>query len=64
MYLNNSPYCDAEGSSQLISCLHDEINNSDPIIGEKITNWDCIDSIDLKRVKDAHMTKLEKCTLV
>ena len=33
VYLNSSPYRDAEGSSQLRSCLHDTIINFDPRIG-------------------------------
>ena len=33
VYLNGSPYRYAEGLSQLISCLHDAIINSAPIIG-------------------------------
>ena len=32
VYLQGSPYRDAEGSSQLISCLHDSIMNAAPII--------------------------------
>ena len=31
-----SPYSDAEGSSQLRTCLHDAINNDAPRIGGKI----------------------------
>ena len=33
MYPKVSPYSDAEGSSQIISCIHDAIINADPIIG-------------------------------
>ena len=36
VYLQGSPYCDAEGSSQVRSCLHDAIINSSPRIGG---NW-------------------------
>ena len=34
--ITGSPYRDAEGSPQHRSCLHDEIINAAPIIGEKI----------------------------
>ena len=33
VYLNGSPYCDAKGSSQLRSCLHDATIDASPIIG-------------------------------
>ena len=48
VYLNGSPYRYAEGSSQLILCLHDAIINAAPIIGGKLTNWGCIDSVHLE----------------
>ena len=35
VYLKDSPCCDAEVSSQIISCLHDAIINAAPRIGEK-----------------------------
>ena len=35
VYLKGSPYIDAEGSSQIRSCLHDRIINAAPIIGGK-----------------------------
>ena len=38
VYLKGSPYCDYEVSSHLRSCLHDEIINSAPIIGEILKN--------------------------
>ena len=37
--LTGSPYCDYEGSSQLISCLHDAIINSAPRIGENVYQY-------------------------
>ena len=36
VYLQGSPYRDAEGSSQLRSCLHDTIINAAPRIGQLI----------------------------
>ena len=36
VYLQGSPYHDAEGSSQIRSCLHDAIINSSPRIGQRI----------------------------
>ena len=33
VYITGSPYCGAEGSSQLRSCLHDAIINATPIRG-------------------------------
>ena len=47
VYLNGSPYCDAEVSSQIISCLHDAIINAAPRIGKKLKNWNIIDSFHL-----------------
>ena len=49
VYLNGSPYTDAEGLSHLISCLHDAIINAAPRIGKKLTNWNCIDSFHLEK---------------
>ena len=48
MYLNGSPYRDDEGLSELRSCLHDAIINAAPIIGGKLTNWNCIESVHLE----------------
>ena len=39
VYLNGSPYRDAEGSSQLRLCLNDAIINAAPIIGRKIDEF-------------------------
>ena len=36
--ITGSQYRDAEGSSQLRSCLHDAINNSSPRIGGRVVN--------------------------
>ena len=36
VYLQGSPYRDAEGSPQLRSCLHDTIINAAPRIGQLI----------------------------
>ena len=47
VYIQGSLYCDVEGSSQLRSCLHDEIINAAPRIGEG-KNWNCIDSFHLE----------------
>ena len=33
LYLTGLPYCDSEGSSQLVSCIHDSIINAAPRIG-------------------------------
>ena len=47
VYLNGPPYRDAEGSSQLRSCIHDAIINAAPRIGKKLTNPNSIDSVHL-----------------
>ena len=47
VFLKDSPYSDAEGSSQIRSCLHDAINNATPRIG-KIKNKNCIYSVPLE----------------
>ena len=46
--LTGSPYHDAEGSSNHISCLHDAIINAAPRIGKKLTNQDYIDNVYLE----------------
>ena len=43
-----SPYRDAEGPPQLISCLHDAIVNAATRIGEKLTNHNSIDNVRLE----------------
>ena len=48
VHITGLPYRDAEGLSQLRSCLHDEIINSVPIKGEKSTNPNCIDNVYLE----------------
>ena len=48
VYPKGSPYRDAEGSSKIRLCLHDEIINTAPRIGRKLTNWNCIDSVHLE----------------
>ena len=48
VYLNGSPYRDAEVSSQLRLCLNDAIINAAPRIGAKLTNFYCIDCVHLE----------------
>ena len=60
MYLKGSLYNDAEGYSQLRSCLHDEIINSPPIIGRKIDKLEFYRQCPPRRVKGTHMEELEK----
>ena len=55
VYLQGSQYRDAEGFSQLRSCLHDAIMNAAPIIGGKLTNSNCIESVYLKG--EGHINK-------
>ena len=43
-----SPYRDAEGSPQLISCLHDAIVNAATRTKEKWTNQNYIDNVRLE----------------
>ena len=47
VYLQGSPYRDSEGLSQIRSCINDAIINSAPILGVKLTNWNCKDSLPL-----------------
>ena len=63
MYLKGLPYCDAEVSQNLRSCLHYERINSSPRTGENGQNelrrqWTPI------RVKYVNMKDLEKCKFV
>ena len=62
--LTGSPYRDAEGSSQLISCLHDSIINASPRIGEKIDKSELYRQCSPRRVKDTNIEELEKCECV
>ena len=48
VYITGSPYRDAEGPSQLITCLHDAIINAAPRIGGKSTKTNSIDSVYLE----------------
>ena len=56
VYLKVSSYCDAEGSSQLRSCLHDAIIHASPIIGRKIDKLELYRQCTHRRLKDTHMT--------
>ena len=64
MYLKGSPYRDAEGLSQLRSCIHDAIINAAPIIGGNVDKLELQRQCTPRRVKDTHMTELEKCEYV
>ena len=64
MYLKVSPYRDAEGSSQLRSCLHDAIINSAPRIGIFFDKSELYRQRPPRRVKDTHIKELEKCECV
>ena len=61
VYLKGSPYRDSKGSWQLISCLHDAINNAAPKMGGKIDRLELYQQFPPRKVKDTHMIKLEKC---
>ena len=58
--LTGSPYRDAEGSSQVRSCLHDSIINSAPIIGEKTDQSELYRQCSPRRVKTKIIEELEK----
>ena len=64
MYPQGWPYCDAEGSSQFISCLHDTIINADPRIGQRIDKFELYRQCPPRRANDTNMTELEKCDCV
>ena len=46
--LSGSPYRDAEGSPHLRSCLHDDIVNASPIIGEPLINKNYIGNVHIE----------------
>ena len=48
VYINGSPYHDAEGLSHIRSCRHNYIINAARIIGGEMTNWNFIDSVHLE----------------
>ena len=60
MYLKGSPYRDAEGPSQLRSCLHDEIINDAARIGKQIDKLKFYVQYTPRRVKETKIKELEK----
>ena len=64
MYPKGSPYRDAEGSSQLKSCIHDAIINAAPRIRKNNDKLELYRQCQLRRAKDTQMTELEKCECV
>ena len=50
VYLKGSPYCDSGGSSNLRSCLHDAMINSEQILGGEVRGLktNCIYSVRLE----------------
>ena len=62
--LTGSSYRDAEGSSQLKSCLHYDIINSAPRIGGKIDQSELYRQCSPRKVKDKEIEELEKCECV
>ena len=65
VYLNGSTYCYDEGFSQLRSCIHDAIINAAPRIGKKLTNCNCIDSVQLDSEGQIHkrVGKMRMCII-
>ena len=64
VYITSSSYRDAEGLSQLRSCLHDLIMNASPRIGEKTDKPELNRQCLPRRVKDTEIKELEKCECV
>ena len=62
--ITGSPYRDAEGSPQLISCFHYAIVNAAPIIGGKIDQSELYRQCSPRRVMDTEIEELEKCECV
>ena len=62
--MTSSPYRDAEGSSQLRSCLHDAIINAAPRIGREINKFGLYRQCLPRRAKDKEIKELEKCECV
>ena len=50
--ITDYPYHDAEGSSQVRSCLHDDISNADPRIGGEIDKSKLYRQCSPRRVKE------------
>ena len=61
--LNSSPYSDAEGSSQLISCLHDATINAAPRIGKFFDKLDLYRQCPPRRMKDTEIKELENANV-
>ena len=55
VYITGSPNRDAEGLSQQISCLHDEIINASPGIGGEINKSELYRQCLPRRVKDTEI---------
>ena len=64
VYITGSPHHDAEGLSQIRSCLHDAIINATPRIGGKIDKFELYRQCSPRRVKDTEIKELEKCECV
>ena len=64
VYTTGSQYCDAEGPSELRSCLHDAIVNADPIIGGGMDKSGLYRQCLPITVKDTEIKELEKCECV
>ena len=62
-YINGSLYCDAIGSSQLRSCLHDAIINAAPIIRGNIDKLEFYRQCTPRRLKDTHLKELENANM-
>ena len=60
-YLQFSPYCDADGSSHLRSCLRDAVMNTTPRIGQIIEKLEWYIQYPPRRAKDTKTKDLEKC---
>ena len=63
VYITGSPYRDAEGSSHLISCLHDAIINAAPGIGGEINKYKLYRQCLPRRVKDTHIEELKNANV-
>ena len=58
--ITSSPYHDAEGSPHFRSCLHDDIVNSAPRIGERIDQSELYRQCSPRRAKGTEIEQMEK----
>ena len=64
IFLSGSGFRDAEGNSNMRSCLQDAVINSAPRIGKFINKQELYRQCPPRRVKNSHISEIENCACV